>query len=331
LPADLFEQLCAAAPLKEAATRVSAGIVEQRAAALVPSLVGGSADLNPSTKTYIEGSPAIARDAYAGRNIHFGVREHAMGSIMNGLAMTEGFIPFGSTFLVFSDYLRPTLRVAALSHLQSVFVFTHDSLYLGEDGPTHQPVEHLWSMRLIPNVDVVRPADALECAAAWTHALTRKHGPTVLALTRQNVPSLPRPEGFDRADLLKGGYILADANDPTVVVVATGSEVTLAMEARPLLEAKGERVRVVSMPCLEQFRRQSADYQRRVLPKGLPRVVVELGVTTPWRGLAGDDGLVIGHDAFGMSAPAKVIAKELGFVSDALADKIGAFLAESRA
>ncbi|MBK6516960.1 MAG: transketolase [Polyangiaceae bacterium] len=325
VPANLFEELLAAAPKKEAATRVSAGIVEQRAAALVPSLVGGSADLNPSTKTFIEGSPAVKRGEFAGRNIHFGIREHGMGAVMNGMAATEGFIPFGSTFLVFADYMRPTIRLAALSHLQSVFVFTHDSLYLGEDGPTHQPVEHVWALRLIPNVDVMRPADPLECAAAWTHALTRTDGPTVMALTRQNVPVLARPEGFEPKTMLQGGYVLADAQDPTLVIVATGSEVSIAVEAKALLDARGERVRVVSMPCLEAFSRQADAYRDAVLPPSVPRVVIELGVSRPWRDLVGATGLVIGFDRFGHSAPAKRIAQEIGFVPDAVAATIRAW------
>ncbi len=325
VPSDILAQLCAVAPQKEAATRVSAGVIEQRAAALVPSLVGGSADLNPSTKTYIEGSPNIKKGSYEGRNIHFGIREHAMGSIVNGIAMTEGFIPFGSTFLVFADYMRPTIRLAALSHVQSIFVYTHDSLYLGEDGPTHQPVEQLWSMRLIPNVDVVRPADALECAAAWTHALERRNGPTVLSLTRQNLPPLERPAGFDNKLMLRGGYVLSDVENPTIVVLATGSEVSLAVGAKKAIEERGERVRIVSMPCLEAFMRQDEAYRSSVLPPGVPRVAIELGVTTPWRGIVGDDGLVIGHDKFGASAPYKVIAKELGFVPEAVAATVRAW------
>jgi transketolase len=327
VPANLLEELVAAAPKKEVATRVSGGIVEQRAAALVPALVGGSADLNPSTKTYIEGSPAVKRGEYAGRNVHFGIREHAMGAIVNGMAMTEGSIPFGSTFLVFSDYMRPTIRLAAISHLQSLFVFTHDSVYLGEDGPTHQPVEHYWALRLIPNVDFVRPADSLECAAAWTHALQRKNGPTVLALTRQNLPLLERAAGFDPHVMLKGGYVLADAQDPTVVFIATGSEVSLAVAAKKILDAEGQRVRVVSMPCIEAFNRQDAAYRASVLPKGVRRVSLEIGVSAPWKGIVGDDGLTIGHDGFGASAPAGVIAKEFGFVPDAVAAKVRAFLA----
>ncbi|NUO52961.1 MAG: transketolase [Polyangiaceae bacterium] len=325
VPEDILAQLCAVAPEKEAATRVSAGIVEQRAAALVPSLVGGSADLNPSTKTYIEGSPNIKKGSFEGRNIHFGIREHAMGAIVNGMALTEGFIPFGSTFLVFCDYMRPAIRLAALSRIQSIFVYTHDSVYLGEDGPTHQPVEQLWSLRLIPNVDVVRPADALECAAAWAHALTRRDGPTLLSLTRQNLPPLERPAGFDPKSMMRGGYVVADADNPTMVIVATGSEVSLAVQAKTIIEERGERVRVVSMLCLEAFNRQPEAYRDLVLPRGVPRVVIELGVTTPWRGFVGNDGLVIGHDTFGASAPWKVIGKELGFVPEAVAATVRAW------
>jgi transketolase len=249
-----------------------------------------------------------------------------MGAIMNGMAVTEGFIPFGSTFLVFSDYMRPTIRLAAISHLQSLFVFTHDSLYLGEDGPTHQPVEHLFALRMIPNVDVVRPADSIEAAAAWAHALLRTKGPTVFALTRQNLPVLDRPAGFDNATMLKGGYVLADAENPTVVLVATGSEVSLAVAAKKLLDADGQRVRVVSMLCLEAFNRQDEAYRASVLPAGVKRVSIELGISTPWRSIVGDTGLSIGHDTFGASAPAKVIAKELGFTPEAVAKRVGAFL-----
>jgi transketolase len=323
LPADLFEELCKAAPTKDGATRAHAGVIEQRAAALVPSLVGGSADLNPSTKTYIEGSPAIGKGHFEGRNIHFGVREHAMGAFVNGLAASNGFIPFGSTFLIFSDYLRPTIRLAALSHLPSIFVFTHDSVYLGEDGPTHQPVEHYWAIRLIPRVDFVRPADALECAAAWTHALHRNDAPTVIALTRQKVANLPRPAGFDNKVMLRGAYVLADAEgEPSIVIIATGSEVEVALGAKAILDAEGERIRVVSAPCWEAFERQESGYRDSVLLASPKRVVIEIGVTAPWRGAAGPNGLVIGWDQFGASAPDNVIQKEFGFTKEAVAEKI---------
>lgn len=325
VPGQLFEELLKAAPQKDAATRVQAGLIEQRAAALVPSLVGGSADLNPSTKTYIEGSPALAKGSFSGRNIHFGIREHAMGAFMNGMAAADGFIPFGSTFLVFSDYMRPAIRLAALSHFQAIFVFTHDSVYLGEDGPTHQPVEHVWALRMIPNVDVVRPADALECAAAWTHALQRRNGPTVLALTRQKTANLPRPEGFDPKQMLKGAYILSESSArPTLILIATGSEVEVAMGVQRILNAEGEHVRVVSAPCWEAFERQDPAYREEVLPTGVPRAVIELGISAPWRGVTGNAGLVFGLDRFGASAPDKILQKEFGFTPEAIAEKIKA-------
>lgn len=328
VPSDLFEQLVAAAPAKDAATRVQAGLVEQTLAALVPSLAGGSADLNPSTKTFIEGSASIARDSFAGRNVHFGIREHAMGAIMNGMALAPGFVPFGSTFLVFSDYMRPAIRLAALSHLQAVFVFTHDSLYLGEDGPTHQPVEHVAALRLIPNLDVVRPADALECAAAWAHAMARTKGPTAFALTRQKTANVARPAGFDPRVMLRGAYVLSEAEGgaPEAVVVATGSEVELALGAQRALAAAGRRVRVVSAPCWSAFEREPAAWRDAVLPPGVRRAVIELGRTDAWRGVVGLEGLVIGHDAFGLSAPDKDIQRHLGFTVDAVASKLGAWL-----
>ncbi len=324
VPENIFAELCAAAPTKDGATRAHAGVIEQRVAALVPSLAGGSADLNPSTKTYIEGSSAIQKNDFSGRNIHFGVREHAMGAFVNGMSLGGGFIPFCSTFLVFADYMRPAIRLAALSHIQAAFVFTHDSIFLGEDGPTHQPVEHLWTLRLIPNLDVFRPADGLECAAAWAHAMQRREGPTAMALSRQKLPALARPEGFDPHLMLKGGYILADAKNapPTVILIATGSEVGLALDAKKILEAEGERVRVVSMLCLEQYQRQNQAYRDQVLPMGIPRVVIEAGVTPPWRALVGERGLVIGLDDFGASAPDTDLAVHFGFTADVVAGKV---------
>lgn len=326
IPENLFEELCKAASPKDAATRAHSGIVEQRAAALVPSLIGGSADLNPSTKTYIEGSPSLSKGKFDGRNIHFGIREHAMGAFVNGLSVSDGWIPFGSTFLVFSDYMRPAIRLASLSRLQSIFIFTHDSVYLGEDGPTHQPVEHYWALRLIPHLDFVRPADGLECAMAWTHALRRKDGPTAFALSRQKLMTLPRPEGFDNRVMLRGAYILQDTEtEPTIVIIATGSEVEIAVGAKQILDAEGERVRVVSAPCWDEFERQPSGYRDSVLLSGPKRVVIEIGVTTPWYSVVGPTGLVIGRDDFGASAPDKVIQKEFGFTKEAVADKIRAW------
>jgi len=329
VPANLLVELVKAAPSKDAATRVQSSIIEQRVAALVPSLAGGSADLNPSTKTYIEGSPPLSRGKFEGRNVHFGIREHAMGAFVNGMAASEGFIPFGSTFLIFSDYMRGAIRLAALSHLQSLFIFTHDSVYLGEDGPTHQPVEHFWALRLIPNLDFVRPADALECAAAWAHALARTTGPTAIALTRQKVSNLPRTAGFDPKIMLRGAYVLSEATSgaPSVVIVATGSEVQVALAAKPALEAAGHKIRIVSAPCWEAFEREEAAYRDQVLPPGVKRVVVEIGRSAPWRGVVGQGGLIIGWDDFGASAPDKDIQKNFGFTPDHVAEKIRQWLA----
>ena len=327
VPADLLDQLVDAVPEKASATRNQSGIVQQKVAALVPSLVGGSADLTGSTKTWIKDSPTIAKGAWEGRNFHFGVREHAMGAFANGMRLSEGFIPYTATFLVFSDYMRASIRLAALTHIQSIYVFTHDSIYLGEDGPTHQPVEHYWALRAIPNLDVVRPADALECAAAWHHALHRTSGPTAFALTRQGVPNLERPDGFDHKQILRGAYVISDCEGtPDAVVIATGSEVHVAVAAQAVLAEQGNKLRVVSAPCLEQFEREDAAYRDSVLPAGVRRVSFEVGVTFGWRGWVGPDGLTIGHDEFGHSAPANVVQKELGLDAAGVAKRIAAWL-----
>lgn len=327
VPADLLEQLIAARSTKADATRGHAGHIQQKVAELVPGLVGGSADLAGSVKTTIKGGGHIGPGAFGGRNFHFGVREHGMGAILNGLALSGLFVPYGSTFLIFSDYMRPPMRLAALMRQQVVYVFSHDSIYLGEDGPTHQPVEQLWSLRLVPNLDVVRPADSLECAAAWTHALSRRDGPTVLSLTRHTVPELPRPADFDPRQMLDGAYVLAEAADPTLVLIATGSEVSVALEAKALLEraelgARAQRVRVVSMPCVEAFLRLPPEKKNAVLPPGVRRATFEIGVTTPWRAIAGLDGICIGLDRFGASAPWKEIATRFGFTAAQVADRI---------
>ncbi len=331
VPADLFEKLVAAADKKNDATRSHAGKIQQAVAKLVPSLVGGSADLAGSVKTTIKGSADIDAGKFEGRNIHFGVREHGMGSIMNGLALSGMFIPFGSTFLIFSDYMRPPMRLAGLMNQQAVYVFTHDSVYLGEDGPTHQPVEQLWTLRMTPNLDVVRPADSLECAAAWYYAMARKSGPTALSLTRHTVPELSRPAGFDPKTILNGGYVIADAENPTLVLIATGSEVSVALEAKKLLEgselgAKAQRVRVVSMPCVDAFLRLPKSEQDAVLPPGVRRASFEIGVTPPWRAITGLDGICIGVDRFGASAPWEVIAEKFGLTASQVAEQILAAL-----
>ncbi|HEY6726043.1 MAG TPA: transketolase, partial [Polyangiaceae bacterium] len=265
VPADLYAQLRASLEDKVDATRSHSGKIIQKLAELVPGLVSGSADLNASTKTDVKATTSVKAGAYQGKNLHFGIREHAMGGIVSGLALSGGFVPVCSTFLVFADYMRPSIRLAALMGLSVGYVFTHDSIFVGEDGPTHQPIEQVWSLRLIPNLDVFRPADALECAAAWAHTMLRKDGPTALCLTRQNVPQLERPAGFDPDTILRGAYVLASDAAPELAIVATGSEVGVAVAAKKLLNDRGRQVRVVSAPCWDLFRRQAADYQAAVL------------------------------------------------------------------
>ena len=329
LPDDLDARLLAAVDTKTSlATRAWSGRVIQAAARAIPWLVGGSADLGPSTLTDIEQGGSVGREAleteapvdYTGRTLHFGVREHGMGAILNGMALHGGFIPYGATFLIFSDYMRPSIRLAALTGLRVIFVFTHDSVFLGEDGPTHQPIEQLPSLRLIPNLDVWRPADGPETVAAWSAALRRADGPTALALTRQKLA----PIGGSVELAARGGYVLRDASaaGPGVTLVASGSETPLAVSAAALLETKGISARVVSMPCVEAFTRQTDDYRKRVLPPGAKFVVIEAAQTDPWCALVGAEALRIGLDRFGASAPAEVIAKELGFTPESVADRV---------
>ncbi len=328
VPADLYDVLLKALPEKEDATRNLSNAIQQVVAEKVPSLIGGSADLAPSTKTLIKKSGSVNTKTFEGRNLHFGIREHGMGAVCNGLALSGGIIPYGATFLVFSDYMRPSIRLSALGHLQCVWIFTHDSIFLGEDGPTHQPIEHVWALRAIPNLAVVRPADALETAAAWAIAMGRKDAPTAFALTRQKVPTVKRDAGFDPKSVLKGAYVAQDATGgkPDVVIVATGSEVQLAVGARERLEAAGKKVRVVSAPCLEVFAQQDAAYRDAVIPRGAKRVSIEAGITGPWRQWIGDDGLALGIDHYGASAPDKVLAQKFGFTVDAVTERIHSWL-----
>ncbi len=316
----------------KSATRQHSGAVLQRLAPLVPSLVGGSADLTGSNNTWIDGSPAIGRGEgcdFAGRNIHFGVREHAMGAVLNGMAAHGSFVPYGGTFLAFLDYMRPTVRLASLSGHGSVFVFTHDSIGLGEDGPTHQPIEHVWTLRMIPGVVVHRPADGRETAAAWADAVARRDGPTALVLTRQALPPLPRAADAADTDLLRGGYVVRDPEGagPALVLLATGSEVAIALEAQELLAADGVRARVVSMPSVELFDRQSQDWRDAVLPPGVPRVAIEAGRPDGWYRFVGLDGLVLGIEGFGMSAPAKAAFEHFGLTGPKVASRVRSWLA----
>lgn len=327
IPQNLQDQLMAKLDLeKPNATRNSSGLVIQELAKLVPSLWGGSADLAPSNKTDVKGGGDYSRDNPLGRNIHFGVREHAMGSLMNGMALYGGVIPYGGTFLVFADYMRPTVRLASIMKQQVVYVFTHDSIFVGEDGPTHEPIEHIASMRCMPGVTVIRPADTAETIVAWTVALERKDGPTVLALTRQNLGAV-NDDPAKANGLRKGAYVVRDAKKTEVVLIATGSEVGTALGAADMLENKGYGVRVVSMPCMEIFEQQDKAYQDSVIPPNIRRrVVIEAGTSFGWCRYAGDEGMVIGMDRFGASAPYKVLAEKFGFTPESVAAKIEDYL-----
>jgi transketolase len=303
-------------------TRKLSNAVIQKAAALVPAIVGGSADLAESNLTDIKGGGSVAPGHYDARNVHYGIREHAMGAIANGLAYEQLFIPFVGTFLQFADYMRPPIRLASLSKLQAIYVFTHDSIFLGEDGPTHQPVEHLTALRAIPGLHVVRPADGLETAAAWAHALERKDGPTALILTRQKLAKIARPAGFDAEALAKGGYVVQDAPGASLTVIATGSELPTAQAAIELLAKEGVAARLVSIPCLACFEAQPQGWRDAVVPRNHRVAVVEAARGLEWWKLAGRDGLVVGIDRFGASAPEKALAEEYGFTPAKVAEKI---------
>ena len=296
------------------ATRKASAAVLNAMAAEVGQLLGGSADLAGSNGSTIKGGGDVRAGDYGHRNLHFGIREHAMASLCNGLALHGGVRPYCATFLVFHDYMRPAVRLAALMHQPVIYVYTHDSIFLGEDGPTHQPVEHLMAMRTIPGLWVVRPADAAETAVAWQVAMERTDGPVALALTRQGLPVMDRGGAVASAEgLRKGGYVLAEGDGaPSVVLIATGSEVPLAMDAQAALAAGGVSARVVSMPSWELFRAQDGAWRGSVLPAGVPRVSVEAGTTLGWQAMVGLDGASVGIDRFGASAPGKVVAEKLG-------------------
>jgi transketolase len=303
------------------ATRAYSGDVINAIADTMPQLIGGSADLTPSNNTYIKSSGALQKGEYQNRNIHFGIREHAMGSTMNGMALFGSVIPFGGTFQTFSDYMRPAIRLAALSHVRVVFVFTHDSIGLGEDGPTHQSVEHLAALRAIPNLALIRPCDAHEVREAWRAALKRDTGPTAFALSRQKVDLIDRKKYADARGLHKGAYILAEAasksgkaTTPKLILIATGSEVGLALKARDELQAAGTPTRVVSMPCWEFFDAQPQKYRDEVLPPRVTaRLAIEAGVSQGWHKYIGDRGDTLCVDKFGASAPAEDVFRDYGF------------------
>ncbi len=299
------------------ATRDTGGAVMNAIAAALPELVGGSADLDPSTKTYLKGMGDFEPDNYGGRNIHYGVREHAMAGITNGIALHGGLLPFGATFLNFLDYMKGAVRLAAINKIRCYQVLTHDSVFLGEDGPTHQPIEHLAHMRAIPNLMVVRPADALETLEAWKLMVSADEGPWALILTRQKVPYL----GDRNADVSKGAYVLRDTDGtPDLILIATGSEVALAVGAAELLEAQGMPTRVVSMPCWELFAAQPQQYRDEVLPPDVTaRMSIEAAATLGWERWIGSRGYAYGIDHFGASGTAAQIAKEYGFTPEHVA------------
>jgi len=305
-------------PGEKIATRKASETVLQVAAKLVPSLVGGSADLAPSTLTLISGGGSVSRSDYSGRNFHFGIREHGMGAVVNGLTLS-GLRAYGATFLVFSDYMKGALRIAAISGLPSIFVYTHDSIGLGEDGPTHQPIEHLVALRATPNINVVRPADAHETALAWSFALLATHTPTVLALSRQGLPVLD-PDAIPADAIERGGYVLADCEGaPEVVLIGTGSEVSLCLEAAEELKAAKVAVRVVSMPCVDRFAELATDEQEAVIgAAGTPRIAVEAASPIGWDRFTGERGAMIGMHSFGASAPAADVYRHFGITTAAI-------------
>ena len=321
LPKDWDTDLPAFTPADGSmATRVASGKVIEILGSRLPEMMGGSADLGPSTHTKIDGAGSFEPEDWAGRNMHFGIRENSMGAILNGMALHSGLIPYGGTFFVFSDYMRPPMRLAAMNALPVIYIFTHDSIGMGEDGPTHQPVEQLIGLRSIPGMVVLRPADANETVAAWRIAIGRKQGPVALVLTRQGLPVLDlNSYPAIPAGVPLGGYILADfstAKDPEITLIATGSEVHLALKGRDQLQTEGVNARVVSMPSTNLFAAQSEDYRDRILPKGVPLLAIEAGSPVGWQSYVGPRIAVIGIDTFGSSAPGPVVMEHYGFTAE---------------
>jgi transketolase len=300
------------------ATRSVSGKVLNAIAPKLPTLIGGSADLTPSNNTELKEYPWLQTAEFGGRNIHFGVREHAMGAIMNGLALHGGVIPYGGTFLIFSDYMRNTIRLAALMELPVIYIFTHDSVALGEDGPTHQPIEQIASLRAIPNLIVLRPADATETVEAWRVALEHREGPVALLLTRQKLPVFDPSNLAPAGELKRGAYVLADSQGaPDVILIASGSEVEVALDARQRLAEQGVQARVVSMPSWELFEQQPPEYRDEVLPPDVSaRLAIEMAVPMGWERYVGLQGDVLGINRFGASAPYKVILEQFGFTGE---------------
>ena len=304
------------------ASRAASGVVINAIGKKIPELLGGSADLASSTNTIIKGEPSFSAENYAGRNFHFGIREHGMGSVMNGMSLAGGMIPYGATFLIFSDYMRPPVRLACIMERHVIYIYTHDSIGLGEDGPTHQPVEQLSALRAIPGMTLIRPADASETAEAWRAALKHKKGPVALVLTRQKLSFIDRTKYASASGLARGAYVLADApgGKPELVLLSSGSEVALVLDAQKRLEADGVRARAVSMPSHELFARQDQAYRDSVLPKGVKRIAMEAAHPMSWYRWVGDDGVILGIERFGASAPAARIFTEFGLTVDRIVD-----------
>jgi transketolase len=310
------------------ATRQASGKVLNAIAGKLPLLIGGAADLAPSTDTNMKEYNSFTVEHRDGRNFHFGIREHAMGSALNGMALTKGIIPFGATFLMFSEYMRPPIRLAAIMKIRPIFVYTHDSIGLGEDGTTHQPIEQLASLRSIPNITVIRPADANETAQSWRVAIEHKDGPVVLVFTRQGLPIIDQDKYGKASELEKGAYILSEASKtPQLILMATGSEVSLIMQAQAKLEEEGISTRVVSMPSWELFDKQSAAYKEKVLPKAIKkRLAVEMASPMGWHKYTTDEGDTVTMHGFGESAPAEDLYKEFGFTVENVVNKAKALL-----
>ena len=310
------------------ATRKASGVVLNALGAVLPELIGGSADLTGSVMTKLEDGGDFGADNYAGRNLYFGVREHAMGAMLSGMALHGGVRPYGGTFLIFSDYMRPAIRLAAMMGVSPIYLFSHDSIGLGEDGPTHQPIGTLAALRSIPNMWVIRPADANDVVEAWREAIKRQDGPTAIVLTRQGVPVLDRGQLGSAAGLARGGYVLAQASGakPDVVLMASGSEVSIALAARDTLEQAGTATRVVNMPCLELFAEQIQSYRDEVLPLGVPKLAIEAAHPMPWYRWVGDRGDVMGMERFGESAPVKDLFPHFGFTPERVVERARALL-----
>jgi transketolase len=329
-PEDISSELIENLSGKDGATRGHSYNILQMLSDMIPGLIGGSADLAGSNKTTLKQYSAIFGHDFSGKNVHYGIREFAMGAIMNGMALYgSGLIPFGGTFLVFSDYMRSAIRMSALMRQQVIYVFTHDSIFVGEDGPTHQPVEQIMSLRLIPGLQVIRPADEIETAEAWLAALAYKEGPSALILTRQTLPNIHK-KGIK--DFNKGAFVVLDPDQaPEAVICASGSEVSISMEAAKKLNGEGHKIRVVSIPSLEIFLKQEQRYRERIIPSDdMPVISVEAGRTFGWRDLGRNPMLHIGIDHFGASAPYKVLGDKFGFTADAVYDKVKKWLTEQR-